>query len=253
MNWYILIGITCLVILIIMCFLLRDQRETFKATTPDIRAACLFAVSNFDADDYRTVKDNSTDIPFFIINNGPLNEEVKKTEKLPNVKVSARENSGWDLAAWKYGIEKYGNELSSYDYVILANNSCIYANNWRELLVGAIGYDMYGHLNKDITENDRYYLMSWFIIVSKKLFNSSSFREYFNSLNPMDRDYCINNHEIRFTDYFKNKGFKIGMFAYEGKFGAVNGVLKKKERTAERTKYLNEWMDEYKPKYTYHQ
>jgi lipopolysaccharide biosynthesis protein len=168
------------------------------------------------------------------------------------VKLSERENKGWDLAAWKYGMKKYEHELSTYDYVILANNSCIYANNWRELLVGAIGYDMYGHLSNDSMVKKRYFLMSWFIIISKRLFNSSAFKEYFKQLNPTNRDYCIHNHEIRFMDYFKNKGYKIGLFAYKGMFGAGNGMLKKKERTPEKEDDLKEWMNNYTPKYTYH-
>ena len=120
-------------------------------------------------------------------------------------------------------------------------------------MVGAIGYDMYGHSVNNLVESDKGpHLMTWLIIVSKKLFNDPLFKAYFDNLKPTDRDYCVLHHEARFTDHFKDKGFKIGIFAHTGKIGATDGALKKKGRTPEMMAEHKKWARDYTPKYAYY-
>ena len=253
-NMKILIIFALVIIaIVIMCICTKDH-ECFKAYTPEINAACLFAVSNFDADDYQVVKDHSSDIHFYIINNGPPTNYLTEASKLPNVTVESRENTGWDLGAWKYGLNKFYKELSRYTHVIIANNSCIYANTWREWLAMSMDYDLYGHLNYDkkSKNKDNFTLMSWFVVVSHRLFNDKSFKEWFDNLKPDSRQYCIDNHETKFAEHFERKGFKVGIGAYNGKLGFVGGMLKKKEKTDKLVSDLKEWSAKHVPYYRFY-
>ena len=245
--------IALLVIMGLIIYAIVHEKESFVAQTPEINAACLFACANFDPDDYAVVYDHSTDIPFYIIHNGPLTDDAKKATTLPNVTIDERENEGWDLGAWKYGINKYYNELSNYSHVILANNSCIYANNWRELLANGFGYDMYGHLKYSCSDDPNgFNLMSWHTIVSNKLFTSKDFKDWFDKLTPTSRDYCIEQHETKFAKHFNDLGYTVGISAYNGKLGYVGGMLKKKEKTPKTEKALRRWMNDYTPPYIYY-
>lgn len=252
MRIYIIIGVIILA-LIILCICV-PTRECFVATTPEINAACLFAVSSFDADDYRVVKDHSMDIHFYIVNNGPITDYLESAAELPNVIIETRENTGWDLGAWKHGLNVFYRDLSRYTHVILANNSCIYANNWREWLAMSMDYDLYGHLRYDTQSKnkDNFTLMSWFVIVSHRLFVDPLFKKWFDNLKPDSRQYCIDNHETKFAEYFESKGFKVGIGAYNGKLGYVGGMLKKKEKTNKLINDLNEWTANHSPYYTFH-
>ncbi len=251
MKTLIIAGVMILV-LIVLCICVPD-RECFRASTPEINAACLFAVSSFDEDDYHVVKDHCNDIHFYIVNNGPGTQYLKDAELLPNVIVETRENKGWDLGAWKHGLNKFRNELSHYTHVILANNSCIYANTWREWLAMSMDYDLYGHIKHDkrSKNKDNFTMLSWFVIVSKNLFNDEVFKKWFDDLKPGSRKYCIDHHETKFAEYFDSKGFKVGIGAYNGKLGCIGGMLKKKEKNDKLLENLKEWSARHVPYYTF--
>lgn len=242
-----------IIALIVLCICVPD-RECFKASTPEINAACLFAVSTFDEDDYQVVKDHCNDIHFYIVNNGSVTQYLKDAELLPNVIVEMRENKGWDLGAWKYGLDKFRDKLSQYTHIILANNSCIYANTWREWLAMSMDYDLYGHIKHDkrSKNKDNFTMLSWFVIVSQKLFNDEVFKKWFDDLKPDSRKYCIDHHETKFAEYFDRKGFKVGVGAYNGKLGCVGGMLKKKEKNDKLVENLKEWSTRHVPYYNFH-
>ena len=134
----------------------------------------------------------------------------------------------------------------------MANNSCIYSNDWREHLVDSKGYDIYGHITTDkLAKGTNVAVLSWFMIISNKLFNDARFRKWYKDLQPTDRKYCIDNHETKFADHFDKLGFNIGVISYKGKFGNTKGMLKKKEKTKKTENALRRWMNEYVPPYIY--
>lgn len=187
-------------------------RESFTYPAMEINAAVLYAVYKADENDYKFVEKYYKDIPFYIVNNGEESEWFTKMKELAGVQYMTRENKGWDLGAWKDGMIHWNDELSKYDLVAFANNSCVYLFDLYTYFSKAMGYDMYGltHFTEPLAP---YHISTIFMVMGKKLYNSDLFRQHWNNLRTdMSRSYVIIFHEFVLSKKLKKHGYKIGIY-----------------------------------------
>lgn len=165
---------------------------------------------------------NSTKV--LTIVNGEVNEEgEKKLAKYGD--VIKRENTGFDVTAYKYGIETTGyEELANYDEVILCNDTVFgplypFSEVFNEMdkkdidLWGLTkGYSDVIPLNGKIIEFGDH-IHSYFIAIRNSLLVSKEFKEYWDNFPKVTSYYeAVFGFEVRFTDFFAKKGFSYDVF-----------------------------------------
>ena len=102
--------------------------ESFTVPETTINAAILFACFKINEHDYAFIEKWYKDIDFYVVVNGePTEWDSKVIELIGNDRYLNRENKGYDVFAWKTGINTWRDKLNGYDLVGLVNNSCIYA------------------------------------------------------------------------------------------------------------------------------
>ena len=133
-------------------------------------------------------------------------------------------NIGYDFYLWKTGIAEFRNVFPRYNKLILLNSSVVGPMFRLDKFLNALD-----SLNKDLvgaTENyeKQYHLQSYFLYFSHKLFNSSSFKRYWESLTAVnDREEVINRYEVKMTQYFLDNGYSAG--SYYKQLGNRNPTL----------------------------
>lgn len=162
-----------------------------------------------------------------IVSNGKLGEEgYAKFEKVADL-IIERENRGFDVWAYKEGIEYIGwDGLSEYDELILMNFTNYgpvypFAEMFKEMDRMDIDFwgitEHYGH-DFDPYGKCKYgyiprHIQSSFIAVRKRMIASDEFHEYWEKM-PEVNDYadaiCL--HEAIFTEDFTRKGFKSSVY-----------------------------------------
>lgn len=155
-----------------------------------------------------------------VVVNGKLTQESK--EKLDTVcdKILIRENKGFDSWAYKEALYSYGLDYiaQNFDEVLLNNFTCF----------GPIGSfkpmfdkmdksvcDFWGHCYYCSSSNQMVrgihipdHLMSYFVLLKKKILHSESWKMYWETLQPVnDYDDARLYHEFRLTTYFEQRGF----------------------------------------------
>lgn len=159
-----------------------------------------------------------------IVVNGDLKSEEKlKLEKYGE--VVQRENIGYDVTAYKFGIQKIGyDNIAKYEELILCNDTVFgpfypFSEVFDEMskkdldLWGLTkGYSDIVPLNGKIIEfND--HIHSYFIAIRKSILSSDSFRKYWEKFPKITGYYdAVFKVEVRFTDYFVKKGYKYDVF-----------------------------------------
>lgn len=138
--------------------------------------------------------------------------------------VHIRENTGYDTAAFRYGINLIKEELiENYDELLLVNDTNVGPffelskmfdkMEKRQLDLWGISY---GEEQPDFTGMNPYgyipkHLQSFFLVIEKSLFSNKKFFEYWDSLEDTNsREKAIGKHETVFTRYFEDLGFKQG-------------------------------------------
>lgn len=155
-----------------------------------------------------------------VVVNGKLTKESGK--KLESVcdKLLIRDNKGFDSWAYKEALYSYGLDYiaQNFEEVLLNNFTCF----------GPIGSfkPMFDKMDKSVCDfwgHCRYYpsrgqmvcgqaipehLMSYFILFRKNILQSASWKEYWETLKPVNNyDDARLNHEFRVTPYFEQRGF----------------------------------------------
>lgn len=169
-----------------------------------------------------------------IVVNGSLSNDDEK--KLRNYgKVIVRENIGYDVAAFRYGIQELKKDiLNQSDELLLVNDTNIgpifdlestfekmsnekldfWGISYGEQQTDITGYNPYGYIPE--------HLQSYFIVVEKSMFNSKYFYKYWNGLSDTSsRNKAIGKHETVFTKYFSDKGFVHGAVARDSSDSAM--------------------------------
>lgn len=190
------------------------------------------------ADDYilymlNALKENNSEI--LLVCNGLLVDESRaKLEKIVD-SIIVRENKGFDVWAYKTGIDSLGwDKLGEYDEMIMMNATImgpVYPFQEMFSAMDAKDLDFWG-----ITKFHKYeegdpfgtievgyipdHIQSHFIAVRKEMINSKAFQEYWDNMGPIN-DYrdAVGKHEAMFTMRFAQKGFKWDVYAdIEGDF-----------------------------------
>lgn len=216
---WICIGILLLVILVVsVCTCLR-VRETFTTKPRTINAACLYAAFDITDEDVKFILKYANDIPFYIVNNGELSVAADKLKDKKNISIVTRENEGYDVGAWKYGMRYYADQLSKYDLIIFMNNSCVIGADLLRLCEHAIDYDLYSfgfsyELYKQPFEHP--HLHAYMFFVNKRLFDSPDFKNHWENIheNSGNHDESVNNNEYKLKSYFESKGYKVGAYVF---------------------------------------
>lgn len=179
-------------------------------------------------DDYKVyylaeLANNSSKV--LIIVNGEIRaEEKSKLEKYG--KVLQRENKGYDVTAYKFGIEKIGyNEVAKYDELILCNDTVfgpLYPFSEVFADMGKKEVDLWGltkgyadvvPLKGRIIEFGDH-IHSYFIAVRSSLLKSDDFKEYWQQKFPSVSSYydAVFKFEVRFTEFFTKRGYAYDVF-----------------------------------------
>lgn len=187
--------------------------ESFTQPAVEVNGAVLFATYNVDEDDYRFVERWSKDVPFYVVNNGEVNEWARKVKALPNVSFMERDNNGLDIGAWKAGMHKWDRELKKRDVIAFINCSIVCAFDLKQLMVNALQYDVYG-LTAYTKKPVGTMIQTPCMFVNKRMYNSDFFKEHWDGLKDEDCSYmyAVFNHEYGFSRKLRDKGFKVGAY-----------------------------------------
>ena len=207
-----------LVILIIILIIDHMKKiETFEYQSKTINVAILFTGYNIDEWDYKFVEKWHNDIKFYFIWNkdkkttDESNKYGDKISKLSNVTTFERENYGWDATAWKEGINKYYNELKTYDEIFLLNNSMNYEKlNMKQISELAVNYDIYGLYYTQLTKH----IDSYFTGFNKRVVCSKDFKDFFSENFPVIESHgdAVLEYEMSISKYFEKKGYSFGSY-----------------------------------------
>ncbi len=155
--------------------------------------------------------------PYFseicVVVNGNLTPDGKDTFAKYAEKILVRENTGLDVYAYKYAIEQYGfDKLATFDELICMNFTFFGPFFSLDKLFSDMekrDCDWWG-LYKWPTERPIIYhhIPSFFVAYRKNLLSSDKFREYWETLKPVNSySESVENHEQRQTPYFDRNGF----------------------------------------------
>lgn len=157
-----------------------------------------------------------------IVCNGKLNEEGnRKLKKYGELLI--RENKGFDVWAYKKGIEHIGwDELYQYDELIMLNSTIlgpIYPLKETFDKMDSLDLDFWGLTKYFKYDDDPFncisygyipnHIQSHFIAVRNKMLRGLDFKKYWEEM-PMIHDYreAIGLHEAIFTKHFADLGYK---------------------------------------------
>lgn len=195
---------------------------------PNMKRAAIFLFYDNDGivDDYITVmlEDLKKNIDrLIIVCNGKLTAEGRhKFEMLTN-EVVVRENKGFDVWAYKEGIDYIGwKDISNYDELILINYTMFgpfypFKEMFDEMSNRTI--DFWGITKHYGTEDDwtgglmKYgyipdFIQSFFVVIRKRMLNSIEFRKYWDNMRPIGSYIeSMAYHEGVFTKDFSDSGF----------------------------------------------
>jgi lipopolysaccharide biosynthesis protein len=158
----------------------------------------------------------------FVVSNSELTVEGRARLESVSDTVWARENVGFDVWAYREAMQAFGSaRLAEYDELILMNYTFfgpVYPFGETFDRMDVLDVDFWGLTeHKEIDPNPltegvgtlHQHLQSHWIAVRKSMFQSIEFEHYWATM-PMIKSYTdsILQHETRFTQYFREKGFR---------------------------------------------
>jgi len=155
-----------------------------------------------------------------VIVNGKLEEESRRRfDNLPRTSVKTRVNQGFDVWAYKEGLENKGwDSLESFDEIVLMNFTIVGpVNSFVEMFETMDSRDVdfwgitehHGSKFEPDFENIPRHLQSHFIAIRKRMHSSVEFRGYWENIEPIEGYWdSVLKHESRFTQRFESMGFK---------------------------------------------
>lgn len=161
-----------------------------------------------------------------VVVNKPITDDgYRKFNDVADV-VLLRNNIGFDSWAYKHALEHYGYEkLKEYDELILNNFTCygpIYP--LREIFseMESRDCDFWGinrhpklplYVSSDPNSLVCEHIQSYFIVFRKKILESPDFRQYWNTLQPVNSyEEAITRHELRCTPWFEQRGYRSSVY-----------------------------------------
>ena len=208
------------------------------AERPDTtRRHCIFSFYDPQGvvDDYvvfllRKLGEFAESIVFY--SNGPLSREAEVKLRGVVDDVVLRPNVGYDVLAYKEGLERIGfNQDGLYDEVLMVNHTCYgpvfpFAELFSEM--AGRECDFWGvSAHAEMTPNPLtgtgtlpYHLNTNFIAVRAGMLGSRSFRQYWDGIGAASSyEDAIMSHEARFTEYFTQLGYRGGCYLDRRRYG----------------------------------
>ena len=162
-----------------------------------------------------------------VVINGNLSESGREQLLVITPNILVRENVGFDVWAYKEGLEYIGwDKLIEYDEIILANHTnfgpvypfkeAFDAMNGRD--IDFWGLTKHYGLKFDPYKKCKYgyipaHIQSSFIAIRQSMVSSSSFRQHWDNMPPiLSYEDSICYHEVIFTKYFEEKGYKSDVY-----------------------------------------
>ncbi len=156
--------------------------------------------------------------------NGTITEKSRnKLEKYSNI-VLERENTGFDVEAYRYGLNHYGFEKirNNFDEVLLTNFT-----NYGPFFpleemfknIEETDCDWWAPFKWYIKETDFRHMPSFFNVYKKNIIKSEEFEKYWKNL-PKIQTYAdsVLKHEQKQTKHWQNLGFKEGTWIDDFKY-----------------------------------
>ena len=160
-----------------------------------------------------------------VVVNEPLSSDGRIKLKDHCDKLLVRENFGFDSSAYKHAILHYGFETiaKNYDQLILSNFTFygpIFPIEEFFNKMDSSSADFYGitkHPSMDDYLLSKYkiveHIQSFFVALNKNILSDQSFKDYWNKLQVASNyEEAIAFHELKFSNYFEKKGFKLDTF-----------------------------------------
>lgn len=157
----------------------------------------------------------------WVVANCELTSVSRKKLKALGVHVFERENSGFDVMAWKETMEKIGwDNLIFYDELIICNYTCygpVYPFEEMFSKMENKECDFWGAVKHPeqptyLLPNKQGYvyehIMSYFIVVRNRLLSSQDFKDYWDYMPPIiTKSDAVGNNETFFTKHFEDLGY----------------------------------------------
>ncbi|WP_022711834.1 rhamnan synthesis F family protein [Pseudochrobactrum sp. AO18b] len=172
------------------------------------------------------------------VSNGQLTSDSMSAVKAVADEVLIRENIGFDVWAYRDGLEHIGFEnLSQYDELILYNHTFYgpifpFSEMFEKMEAMPLdfwGISMHGRLELNpFTLNGELpaHINSHFIAIRKKMFLSSHFSKYWKEMEKIESyEDSILKHETRFTKYFNELGYKSDAYIKPEDYGSFYPVF----------------------------
>ena len=125
--------------------------------------------------------------------------------------IIVKKNYGYDFGSWKTGLNYLGDTIDMYKTLILCNDSAFgplvpLENIFQQMN----GYDLWTMSdNMEIS----YHLQSYFMVYSKKAFNATVFKHFWNNFKIYrDKQTLIEHNEIGYSQQLINSGLKYGAY-----------------------------------------
>lgn len=151
-----------------------------------------------------------------VIVNGALSDNGRERLSATGAEILVRENRGFDFAAWKEALVKFGNErLSKFDEIILCNCSCYgpidsFVPTFEKM--DKVACDFWG-LCEHQEGNFPIHIQAYFLVLKRSLFLSKVFAEYWNQLKEAKTYWEAVGQETLFAKYFTDRGFSAASLA----------------------------------------
>ena len=171
------------------------------------------------------LKKELTDL--LVVCNGKLNAIGRETLLTLTDNVIVRENTGFDVWAYKEGIEYIGwDKIKEYDEVVLLNSTIfgpLYSFNemfenmaernldfWGITKHHKVHFDPFGTIKYGYIPE---HIQSHFIVIRNKMLNSYEFKHYWDNMRMINSySEAIGFHEAIFTKDFYDKGFNWDVY-----------------------------------------
>jgi lipopolysaccharide biosynthesis protein len=203
-----------------------------------MRRACIFSFYDPQGvvDDYvvfflRKLGEFAKTIIFY--SNGPLSRDAEIKLRGVVDDVVLRPNVGFDVLAYKEGLERTAyNRESLYDEVLMVNHTCYgpvfpFSELFDEM--ESRDCDFWGvSAHGEVTPNPLtgvgtlpYHLTANFIAVRSGMLRSRSFRQYWDDIAAAaSYNDVVMSHEARFTEHFTNLGYKASCYLNKRSYGS---------------------------------
>lgn len=173
-----------------------------------------------------------------VVVNGHLTVESERSLRSLTDELLIRENIGFDVAAYKFGLDYVGfDNLGAYDELILFNHTFFGPLFPLEEMFSAMECrvcDFWGvSAHREVRPNPftggsvlPFHLNSHFVAVRSSIAGSNHFKEYWRAL-PEINSYneSILLHETKFTKHFQDLGFSVEVYLDPNKLGTDYGLL----------------------------